>query len=222
MPGSWTDENGKEHTYAYRHKARIWLAEGQTGRARQPLEQVYQWPGRFPGFYGPTGNEPNGAFGLAGQYMARTALDVVEAPAPYMTADPSEWKIDTDGYDVAPDSRKDPNQFYIEGRVWLESEQNPGHISFPTSAGERFVEGYKVVSTILTDKGLQAVKQFDNERPDVRADKIRELFENDANRKKFIAQTVVNETNKDGYYRAHFDTENEEALKYAYQFVQDP
>ena len=221
-PGSWTDKNGKEHTYRMNAKARIWLAEGQTGRAGQPLQQVYQWPGRFPGFYGPVGNEPNGAFGLAGQYMARTALDVVEAPAPYMTADPSEWKIDTDGYDVAPDSREDPNQFYIEGRVWLESEQERGHIGLPTSAGERFVEGYKVVSTILTDEGLQAVKQFDGERPDVRADKIRQLFENDANREKFIAQTVVNETNKDGYYRAHFDTENEEALKYAYQFVQDP
>ncbi|WP_165765838.1 putative Ig domain-containing protein [Corynebacterium hadale] len=202
--------------------ARIWLAEGQTGRAGQPLQQVYQWPGRFPGFYGPTGNEPNGAFGLAGQYMARTALDVIEAPAPYMTADPSEWKIDTDGYDVAPDSRDDPNQFYIEGRVWLESEDIGGLPKFPTSAGERFVEGYKVVSTILTDQGLQAVKQFDDERPDVRADKIRALFEDEANREKFIAQTVVNETNKDGYYRAHFDTDNPEALKYAYQFVQDP
>ncbi|PAT12734.1 putative Ig domain-containing protein [Corynebacterium hadale] len=221
-PGSWTDENGKEHTYAYRHKARIWLAEGQTGRAGQPLEQVYQWPGRFPGFYGPTGKEPNGSFGLAGQYMARTALEVVEGPAPYMTADPADWKIDTDGYDIAPDSRDDPNQYYIEGRVWLESEQERGHIGIPTSAGERFVEGYKVVSTILTDEGLQAVKQFDKERPDVRADKIRALFENDANRKKYIAQTVVNETNKDGRYRAHFDTKNEEALKYAYQFVQDP
>ena len=221
-PGSWTDENGKVHTYRMAAKARIWLAEGQTGRAGQPLKQVYQWPGRFPGFYGPTGNEPNGAFGLAGQYMARTALEVVEAPAPYMTADPADWKIDTDGYDVATDSREDPNQYYIEGRVWLESEQNPGHIGLPNSAGERFVEGYKVVSTILTDEGLQAVKQFDGERPDVRADKIRELFENKANRDKYIAQTVVNETNKDGYYRAHFDTENEEALKYAYQFVQDP
>ena len=29
-PGSWTDKNGKEHTYRMNAKARIWLAEGQT------------------------------------------------------------------------------------------------------------------------------------------------------------------------------------------------
>ncbi|MCL8493987.1 YPDG domain-containing protein [Corynebacterium sp. B5-R-101] len=232
-PGSWVDVNGKKHTYSISKKARVWVAEGQTGLSGGELRQLYNFPGRYPGFTKPS-NDANGAVSAAG-YLQFAGLFTYEEPVDYMTADKNDsqkWiDYSTDEQKkripVEPGYTKDKPSYlrYVEGRAWLEAQETAGQIQSPNSAGEHFVEGYKVVTTLLTPDGIQAVKAFKDKDVDERAKLTKDLFSVKENRDKFIAATIVAETNEDGFYRAYVPQDVEmtrETLENIYQYVENP
>ncbi|WP_141760492.1 Ig domain-containing protein, partial [Corynebacterium sp. HMSC074A01] len=232
-PGAWIDANGKKHNYRSDRQTRIWLAEGQTGYSGGKLRHLYNFPGRFPGFAG-LGNDPNGT-SFGGGFAANASLFMYEEPADYMTADKddSEKWID---YSTEEQKQRIPLEpgytpgapsylRYVEGRVWLEAQETAGQIQSPGSGGEHFVEGYKVVTTILTPDGIQAVKAWDDKTVVERAELTKELFSVKGNRDKFIAATIVDETIEGGYYRAYIPEDvdmTRDTLNYIYQYVVDP
>ena len=210
QPKPWTDENGKVHTFKLRRGVKIWLADGQTGVSGGTLHQIYNFPGRYP-MFSTAANESNGAFILAGAYISRAAIFTYEEPPAYMTAPKDKWVED-------PAPTGDGKDNYVSGNVWLETSETAGQISSPNSAGEPFMEGYKVVTTTLTDEGIQAVKALSGLTKSEQAAETKALFE--ANGDKFIDQTVVATTDADGHYVANFkDLKN---VDYIYQFVLDP
>ncbi|TRX58907.1 Rib/alpha-like domain-containing protein [Corynebacterium hiratae] len=232
-PGSWTDANGKKHNYRSDRKTRIWLAEGQTGMSGGKLRHLYNFPGRFPGFAS-LANDPNGT-SFGGGFAANTSLFSYEEPVEYMTADkndPEKWiDYSTDEQKkripVKPGYTKGTPEYlrYVEGRVWLEAQETAGQIQSPASGGEHFVEGYKVVTTLLTPDGIQAVKAFKDKNVDERAQLTKDLFSVKGNRDKFIAATIVDETVEGGYYRAFIPEDvamTPETLENIYQYVVNP
>ena len=210
QPKPWTDENGKVQTFKIRRGVKIWLSDCQTGVSGGTLHQIYNFPGRYP-MFSTAANESNGAFILAGAYISRAAIFTYEEPPAYMTAPKDKWVED-------PAPTGDGKDNYVSGNVWLETSETAGQISSPNSAGEPFMEGYKVVTTTLTDEGIQAVKALSGLTKSEQAAETKALFE--ANGDKFIDQTVVATTDADGHYVANFkDLKN---VDYIYQFVLDP
>ena len=91
--------------------------------------------------------------------MQRTGIFMgVEPDGEYMTRPKSEWIHDTQGADRPLSTNS------IHGRVWLETGTGGDLANSATGpnynplASDRIADGYTVVFSTLTDKGVQAYK----------------------------------------------------------------
>ena len=159
--------------------------------------------------------------------MQRTAVYVYEKPSNVtMTTPESEWKYDDKGPDsnpsYLPDSINKKDPYAVSGKVWWETTTTG--TTYPNSAGESFVDqtleeakdGFRVVTSVLTPEGKQALSAT-NGIDDVN-ERIKAQQELIKTNPEYIQQTVVAPI-VDGSYTARFDDKFD--VNYMYQYVMD-
>ncbi|WP_180542695.1 Rib/alpha-like domain-containing protein [Staphylococcus haemolyticus] len=225
----WTDANGKLHKPDFQsvssQKYKMWLAPGQESENGNEYFTYRKQPGNSTGFSGAV--VPTGEFILAGHSMQRTAVYVYEKPSNVtMTTPESEWKYDDKGPDsnpsYLPDSINKKDPYAVSGKVWWETTTTG--TTYPTSAGESFVDqtleeakdGFRVVTSVLTPEGKQALSAT-NGIDDVN-ERIKAQQELIKTNPEYIQQTVVAPI-VDGSYTARFDDKFD--VNYMYQYVMD-
>ncbi|MCE0454201.1 YSIRK-type signal peptide-containing protein [Staphylococcus haemolyticus] len=225
----WTDANGKLHKPDFQsvssQKYKMWLAPGQESENGNEYFTYRKQPGNSTGFSGAV--VPTGEFILAGHSMQRTAVYVYEKPSNVtMTTPESEWKYDDKGPDsnpsYLPDSTNKKDPYAVSGKVWWETTTTG--TTYPTSAGESFVDqtleeakdGFRVVTSVLTPEGKQALSAT-NGIDDVN-ERIKAQQELIKTNPEYIQQTVVAPI-VDGSYTARFDDKFD--VNYMYQYVMD-
>ncbi|WP_070014085.1 Rib/alpha-like domain-containing protein, partial [Staphylococcus caeli] len=225
----WTDANGVLHKPNFqsvsKQKYKMWLAPGQESENGNEYFTYRKQPGNSTGFSGAV--VPTGEFILAGHSMQRTAIYVYEKPSNVtMTAPESEWKYDDKGPDknpsYLPDSVNKKDRYAVSGKVWWET--STAGTTYPTSAGESFVDqtleeaknGFRVVTSVLTPEGKQALSST-NDIDDVN-ERIKAQQELIKTNPEYIQQTVVAPI-VDGEYTARFDDKFD--VNYMYQYVMD-
>ncbi|WP_204194321.1 YSIRK-type signal peptide-containing protein, partial [Staphylococcus sp. GDY8P47P] len=219
----YVDANGKEHTYRAENNQyyRIWIEDFKThnGNTATMLRTA---GGFLPGSYVDSITSNNiGQFPLAGTNMQRTGIFMgIEPDGEYMTRPQSEWIHDTQGADSPLSTNS------IQGRVWLETGTG-GDLANSTTgpsynplASDRIADGYTVVFSSLTDKGVQAYKNQVESLPKAeQADATKTLLKDHP---EYISATVYGETNADGYYTVHFPTDKKINNDYIYGYVMNP
>ncbi|HDP4566364.1 TPA: YPDG domain-containing protein [Staphylococcus aureus] len=225
----WTDANGKLHKPDFqsvsRQKYKMWLAPGQKSENGNEYFTYRKQPGNSTGFSGAV--VPTGEFILANHSIQRTAVYVYEKPSNVtMTTPESEWKYDDKGPDsnpsYLPDSINKKDRYAVSGKVWWETTTTG--TTYPTSAGESFVDqtleeakdGFRVVTSVLTPEGKQALSTT-NGIDDVN-ERIKAQQELIKTNPEYIQQTVVAPI-VDGSYTARFDDKFD--VNYMYQYVMD-
>ncbi|TJX29333.1 Rib/alpha-like domain-containing protein [Staphylococcus haemolyticus] len=225
----WTDANGKLHKPDFQsvssQKYKMWLAPGQESENGNEYFTYRKQPGNSTGFSGAV--VPTGEFILAGHSMQRTAVYVYEKPSNVtMTTPESEWKYDDKGPDsnpsYLPDSINKKDPYAVSGKVWWETTTTG--TTYPNSAGESFVDqtleeakdGFRVVTSVLTPEGKQALSAT-NGIDDVN-ERIKAQQELIKTNPEYIQQTVVAPI-VDGSYTARFDDKFD--VNYMYQYVMD-
>ncbi|PHK50122.1 Rib/alpha-like domain-containing protein [Staphylococcus edaphicus] len=225
----WTDANGKVHKPDFQsvsgQKYKMWLAPGQNSKNGNEYFTYRKQPGNSTGFSGAV--VPTGEFILAGHSIQRTAVYVYEKPTnATMTTPESEWKYDDKGPDknpsYLPDTINKKDRYAVSGKVWWET--STAGTEYPTSAGESFVDqtleeaknGFRVVTSVLTPEGKQALSTTNgiddvNERIKAQQALIKTNPE-------YIQQTVVAPI-VNGEYTARFDDKFD--VNYMYQYVMD-
>ncbi|MCJ0943514.1 YSIRK-type signal peptide-containing protein, partial [Mammaliicoccus sciuri] len=225
----WTDANGKLHKPDFQsvssQKYKMWLAPGQESENGNEYFTYRKQPGNSTGFSGAV--VATGEFILAGHSIQRTAVYVYEKPSNItMTTPESEWKYDDKGPDsnpsYLPDSINKKDPYAVSGKVWWETTTTG--TAYPTSAGESFVDqtleeakdGFRVVTSVLTPEGKQALSTT-NGIDDVN-ERIKAQQELIKTNPEYIQQTVVAPI-VDGSYTARFDDKFD--VNYMYQYVMD-
>ncbi|MGX0673548.1 Rib/alpha-like domain-containing protein, partial [Staphylococcus hominis] len=225
----WTDANGKLHKPEFQsvssQKYKLWLAPGQKSENGNEYFTYRKQPGNSTGFSGAV--VATGEFILSEHSMQRTAIYVYEKPSNVtMTTPESEWKYDDKGPDKNPGilptliNKKDP--YAVSGQVWWETTTS-GTL-YPTSTGESFIDqtleeakdGFRVVTSVLTPEGKQALSTT-NGIDDVN-ERIKAQQELIKTNPEYIQQTVVAPI-VDGRYTARFDDKFD--VNYMYQYVID-
>ncbi|MCI2848451.1 Rib/alpha-like domain-containing protein, partial [Staphylococcus hominis] len=225
----WTDANGKLHKPEFQsvsgQKYRLWLAPGQKSENGNEYFTYRKQPGNSTGFSGAV--VATGEFILSEHSMQRTAIYVYEKPSNVtMTTPESEWKYDDKGPDKNPGILPGPvnkkSPYAVSGQVWWETTTS-GTL-YPTSSGESFIDqtleeakdGFRVVTSVLTPEGKQALSTT-NGIDDVN-ERIKAQQELIKTNPEYIQQTVVAPI-VDGRYTARFDDKFD--VNYMYQYVMD-
>uniref|UniRef100_UPI0015CEFC7C YSIRK-type signal peptide-containing protein n=1 Tax=Nosocomiicoccus ampullae TaxID=489910 RepID=UPI0015CEFC7C len=227
----WVDANGKLHKPEFqsvsKQKYKLWLAPGQTSTNGNEYFTYRKQPGNSTGFSGAV--VATGEFILAGHSMQRTAIFVYEKPTNVtMTTPETEWKYDEKGPDsnpsYLPDSVNKKHKYAVSGQVWWETSTSG--TTYPVSTGESFVNqtleesatGFRVVSSVLTAEGAQALSATNNiSNVNERIKQQQAIL---ANNPQYIQQTVVAPIVGDrGRYTARFDEKID--ARYMYQYVID-
>ena len=219
----YVDANGKEHKYRAvdGQYYRIWIEDYKTqnGNTATMLRTA---GGFLPGSYvNSVTNNNIGQFPLTGTNMQRTGIFMgVEPDGEYMTRPKSEWIHDTQGADRPLSTNS------IHGRVWLETGTGGDLANSATGpnynplASDRIADGYTVVFSTLTDKGVQAYKNQVESLPKAeQAEATKTLL---TDHPEYISATVYGETNADGYYTVHFPTDKKINNDYIYGYVMNP
>ena len=234
------DGNGKVHKLAYqtvRQYYRFWLAPGQKSPNGNIWTTARQAPGGQVGFYRAT-QSAAGTFMLAGTNYQKTSVFVYETPddISYMVAPKvnstftgkngqtyPRYKIDK----VGIEEEKGIDN-YITGKVWWELSDNL--VSFPTSSADTQVpqnttedglKGIRVITSVLTAEGANALKNVNNLPINERISKTKDIL---TKHPEYIMQTVeapvVYERGGNvSKYVARFDDQFD--LDFIYQFVID-
>ena len=220
----YIDANGKEHKYSAKNnqRYRIWIEDFKT-ESGNTATMLRVAGGYLPGSYVDSSTSNNmGQFPLAGTNMQRTGIFMAVKPeGNYMTKPENEWIHDEKGADriLAPNS--------IHGQVWLETGGNGDQANSATGpnynpliSGDRAAQGYTVVFSSLTDKGVQAYKnQISNLPTSKQADAVKTLL---TDHPEYISATVYGETNDEGDYTIHFPDDIKINNDYIYGYVLNP
>ncbi|MCG7292508.1 YPDG domain-containing protein, partial [Corynebacterium afermentans] len=209
---TWTDEQGKEHTWAARtdQQHRIWV-EPFTNERGNRVEMFRQANGYVPGSFNGLAEAPLGSFGVADANMQLMGAFMREVPpnheTSWMAAKGDKLVEDPKGPDPKA-ALQGPESNILSGEVWLETGGYPD-AGFPATGPKNeskdpAADGYTVYASTLTKDGAAANKklheQFEDD-PDKLAEETKKMLEAHP---EYILKTVYGKTDKEGKYSLRF------------------
>ena len=209
---TWTDEQGKEHTWAARtdQQHRIWV-EPFTNERGNRVEMFRQANGYVPGSFNGLVEGPLGSFGVADANIQLMGAFMREVPPnhkeSWMAAKGDKLVEDPKGPDAAA-ALQGPESNILSGEVWLETGGYPD-AGFPATGPKNeskdpAADGYTVYASTLTKDGAAANKklheQFEDD-PDKLAEETKKMLEAHP---EYILKTVYGKTDKEGKYSLRF------------------
>ena len=211
---TWTDEQGKEHTWAARtdQQHRIWV-EPFTNERGNRVEMFRQANGWTPGSFNGVVDGPMGSFVAADGNMQLMAAFMREVPPnhkeSWMAAKGDKLVEDPEG-PIKNASGQLGKSNVLSGQVWLETGGSPDW-GFPATGPKRdsvtqdpAADGYTVFASTLTKDGAAANGElhakFKND-PDKLSEETKKMLEAHP---EYILKTVYGKTDPEGNYSLRF------------------